>query len=802
MASPLNANKKPSKQRRISRLHTWYTKRPKYIRILLVIGLLAFLILLLQGLLLLGLWFESIRGGLAVFVEPHNSIIQLEGGEDIVVGFDISVQNLPLCKAVCEMEIRRHDTNTIIYNGSKEVLSGTTYTINTTLTDNMHRHQYPITLTASCQNQEGGHCQRNPLPSIARTTSMIGYQDTPEERIAREYLQGEGRVRMLLLQEHLAELNGIANIQTMIIPSIRGEASRQAQEIRERLSRAQEAYTNNNPILAMELLRKGIDRKVIEDYNKAVNKEREHSVLIAEYNTMRHDIRAIASISDREDYERLLSLTETIRKLAQDKSNTEIDYTHSQSLQAINTIKQIISNHDPILRDKTVRGTTLSTEEMRVACIIKDYGCNDIPGRITGESPEYMHDRLLESCNIIKNIESIHNNASIHYASIIEPGLSYEQTLQKYNITSIRQDTEFLTLEIDSVRNARMSITPVLNDTSRLAIRTDVLSTPTSSLKEECNLRTFPIPPSILLGEPELPVNPESSIIRDRWELPRQECCSFGKCEECKPSIRYPIIFLHGHSLTESSLPEYNIQAFTRMAMAMEEHNYYYAGNIFPQRTIREENIGLYNNLQQGVMFTSTYYYDSFEEDRKSHITPRKSENIETYGLRLREAIDATLLKTGSDKVIIIAHSMGGLVARSYITTFGDTKIAGLIMIGTPNAGVTDEVGLLCPVFGSNKECQDMKAGSFFIRKLNSLPPPTIPVMTISGYGCKDGPHDGLIALESVQLEYADNRIVNGTCTTRTHMLHGEMLKPDNYPETLNIILEFLEKNGIRKEPS
>ena len=58
----------------------------------------------------------------------------------------------------------------------------------------------------------------------------------------------------------------------------------------------------------------------------------------------------------------------------------------------------------------------------------------------------------------------------------------------------------------------------------------------------------------------------------------------------------------------------------------------------------------------------------------------------------LKELIDLLKFRTGRDKVVIVAHSMGGLVARSYMQIFGDEDVDKIIMITTPNKGVSGSV--------------------------------------------------------------------------------------------------------------
>jgi len=58
-----------------------------------------------------------------------------------------------------------------------------------------------------------------------------------------------------------------------------------------------------------------------------------------------------------------------------------------------------------------------------------------------------------------------------------------------------------------------------------------------------------------------------------------------------------------------------------------------------------------------------------------------------TSGEKLKEKIEQILGQTGSGEVDLVAHSMGGLVAKSYIAQNSGDKIGNLIFIGTPHLG-------------------------------------------------------------------------------------------------------------------
>jgi pimeloyl-ACP methyl ester carboxylesterase len=60
---------------------------------------------------------------------------------------------------------------------------------------------------------------------------------------------------------------------------------------------------------------------------------------------------------------------------------------------------------------------------------------------------------------------------------------------------------------------------------------------------------------------------------------------------------------------------------------------------------------------------------------------------INEFVSQLDKRIDSVVAATGASQVVIVAHSMGGLVARAYLHAFGGARIARVVMIGTPHHG-------------------------------------------------------------------------------------------------------------------
>ena len=60
---------------------------------------------------------------------------------------------------------------------------------------------------------------------------------------------------------------------------------------------------------------------------------------------------------------------------------------------------------------------------------------------------------------------------------------------------------------------------------------------------------------------------------------------------------------------------------------------------------------------------------------------------IDQFVPALHERIEAICRKTGEERIIIVAHSMGGLVARAYLRDHGARRILKVITLGTPHRG-------------------------------------------------------------------------------------------------------------------
>jgi len=296
----------------------------------------------------------------------------------------------------------------------------------------------------------------------------------------------------------------------------------------------------------------------------------------------------------------------------------------------------------------------------------------------------------------------------------------------------------------------------------------------------------------------ELPIQESISLIK--FGEPNEKCCVFGLCNKCCQTQdcnnnpkNYPIIFLHGHAFNKDTSADYSLDAFNKIQAKLEEDGFMNAGSI-SLYTSNNLPFGLFGLPEVPVTFKVSYYFDLFKEPDNYIVVQTKSENIDTYSVRLKDLIDTVKYMTGKPKVVIIAHSMGGLVSRRYLQIFGSNDVAKLIMIGTPNKGIAGSTSDYCPLLGESLECRDMSSDSLFINKLNRGPLPSIPIYNIVGSGCQMplGDGDGTVLKDKAILNNTNNIFIEGNCEDISNPLHVALLDIDKYPETYSAIKQAL----------
>jgi triacylglycerol lipase len=123
---------------------------------------------------------------------------------------------------------------------------------------------------------------------------------------------------------------------------------------------------------------------------------------------------------------------------------------------------------------------------------------------------------------------------------------------------------------------------------------------------------------------------------------------------------------------------------------------------------------------------------------------------IDNYVEPLARRIDAVLAETGAAQLILVGHSMGGLVARAYFRRFGIQRVAKLVTLGTPHSG--SRLARL----GMGENGRQMVPGSEWLQGLARATgmPETIVIYSA---------HDNYVMPQSnLQLPGATNRALDG----------------------------------------
>jgi triacylglycerol esterase/lipase EstA (alpha/beta hydrolase family) len=117
--------------------------------------------------------------------------------------------------------------------------------------------------------------------------------------------------------------------------------------------------------------------------------------------------------------------------------------------------------------------------------------------------------------------------------------------------------------------------------------------------------------------------------------------------------------------------------------------------------------------------------------------------------------VESIRSETGHEKIIILAHSMGGLVARAYLRDHGCAHIAKVITLGTPHRGTA------LANFGAGPNSRQMRwagsAGSMannWLRRLEQSESDAVRALFVSIYSH----HDNIVSPQtSSQLAGARN---------------------------------------------
>jgi pimeloyl-ACP methyl ester carboxylesterase len=123
---------------------------------------------------------------------------------------------------------------------------------------------------------------------------------------------------------------------------------------------------------------------------------------------------------------------------------------------------------------------------------------------------------------------------------------------------------------------------------------------------------------------------------------------------------------------------------------------------------------------------------------------------IDTMAERLHEQIEDIARRTGQAHVTLVAHSMGGLIARAYLRKFAGARLQRVITLGSPHQGTYHAM------FAGGKNGRQMRRGNAWLAALagERMSTPLISIYSV---------HDTIITpQDSSHIEGANNIVVSG----------------------------------------
>jgi triacylglycerol esterase/lipase EstA (alpha/beta hydrolase family) len=125
--------------------------------------------------------------------------------------------------------------------------------------------------------------------------------------------------------------------------------------------------------------------------------------------------------------------------------------------------------------------------------------------------------------------------------------------------------------------------------------------------------------------------------------------------------------------------------------------------------------------------------------------------SIERFAEQLAAKVDDVRAATGARDVVLVAHSMGGLVARAYIRRFGSAAVRRLVTIASPHRGSHHAR------FFPGASLAEMRPGSEWLGGLNVERAGGVPVVSLWSW------HDSMVTPQtSSRLDWAENVVLTG----------------------------------------
>jgi triacylglycerol esterase/lipase EstA (alpha/beta hydrolase family) len=129
--------------------------------------------------------------------------------------------------------------------------------------------------------------------------------------------------------------------------------------------------------------------------------------------------------------------------------------------------------------------------------------------------------------------------------------------------------------------------------------------------------------------------------------------------------------------------------------------------------------------MRRALRRAGYHHVECFTYNVIGHTVDELAQSLKAYVENLLEC-------TGAEKVHLVGHSLGGLIARTYVQQYGgDETVHTCVTLGTPHAGT------YAAMIGRGKAARELRPGSELIRRLDATARPT-PVRFVSYYSNLD----------------------------------------------------------------
>lgn len=751
-----------------------------------------------------------IKEDIILEVEDNYESVSLGYGESYVFKTEAEINNYWLCKASCEERIIDIDSGKLLFEETFYVSNNkkrsTSIEIMSPKGYGQSVYQYEI----RCQNIPSNRCPTNNDTYVRKKTLMINHEPNSSQKV----IISDAIALFMNISSNIAyserDIDNATNIMYNIdvnFPSSLKERTLKYSSLTSGLRDSESKiiyYWNDDDY-------ESAYDHILATYYPSEELAMNASGLLDEVHDMVLKHNSIVR-THRANLQKAAIIKEMLRNYPGDIEELRNDAITSLALVNINTVKMNkLENYDVLLREvqleKSNIDDTMASFDSKAGETKADYvdiyladalacsvlGCNSTEINYSSKSIEDVKYRCRLYNEIMPRFLDAHNmtkanrdpyNGSLDYFDDRENAVinSLLDDLQVNDSTIMSRVSEYISL-LNSSNNSNTSFT--ISEASPqmfFSLEFQPMIDSLNNISAYCGRpsQNFSFDEYIIYEQfiPEF----EQQLELKRISQPLQKCCFFGDCRECRTDKRDPLILLHGHSFNQKNSAYQSTDIFNQLEPRLESEGYVSLGIWKPYADPK-------NIILENVLLKPTYYITTYNDILGTSTIQSKDESIEEYSERLKGTIDNIKLITGSNKVDIVAHSMGGLVVRKYIQEYGPEDIDDLIMIGTPNNGITDRVHSVCKLFGNEKECDEMHQGSEFMKALNNVyeMPDTYLII---GKGCdmqgKDG--DGVVTAESSKLEKYKTYYIEGNCTSAS-FLHNSMLNREDVAEKIiNII--------------